>query len=61
MIRTAARYRVLDRGGGIPTQALPGGYNQGVLINETQANPYLEFGPLHQTPSPRSPDRRSPH
>jgi hypothetical protein len=32
-------------GPGIPTQALPAPYNQGLLINETGAHPYLQFGP----------------
>jgi PE family len=32
-------------GTSIPTQALPGDLGQGVLINETAAQPYLQFGP----------------
>lgn len=32
-------------GPSIPTQALPGSYGQGVLINESVTNPYLQFGP----------------
>ncbi|OBG34364.1 hypothetical protein A5672_22955 [Mycobacterium alsense] len=32
-------------GPSIPNQALPAPYNQGLLINETGANPYLQFGP----------------
>jgi len=33
-------------GPSIPTQALPGSFGQGVLINETNtANPYIQFGP----------------
>ena len=31
-------------GPGIATQALPGAYGQGVLINQTAPNPYLQFG-----------------
>ncbi|OBI94209.1 PecA family PE domain-processing aspartic protease [Mycobacterium sp. 1245805.9] len=31
-------------GPSIPTQALPAPYNQGLLINEVGANPYLQFG-----------------
>jgi PPE-repeat protein len=31
-------------GPSIPTQALPGTLGQGVLINETATNPYLQFG-----------------
>jgi hypothetical protein len=31
-------------GPSIPTQALPGALGQGVLINETVTNPYLQFG-----------------
>ena len=32
-------------GSSIPTQALPGTLGEGVLINETVTNPYLQFGP----------------
>ena len=32
-------------GPSIPTQALPGSYGQGVLINESVTNPDLQFGP----------------
>ncbi|OBK43170.1 hypothetical protein A5655_17765 [Mycobacterium sp. 1081908.1] len=32
-------------GPSIPTQALPAPYNQGLLINEVGAKPYLQFGP----------------
>ncbi|OBI41832.1 hypothetical protein A5706_07370 [Mycobacterium sp. E796] len=31
-------------GPSIPLQALPAPYNQGLLINQTAANPYLQFG-----------------
>nr|WP_264033979.1 PecA family PE domain-processing aspartic protease [Mycobacterium interjectum] len=31
-------------GPSIPLQALPSPYNQGLLINQTVANPYLQFG-----------------
>lgn len=31
-------------GPSIPLQALPSPYNQGLLINQTAANPYLQFG-----------------
>jgi hypothetical protein len=37
-------------GPSIPTQALPGDLGQGVLINETAAQPYLQFGPNPGTP-----------
>jgi hypothetical protein len=37
-------------GPSVPTQALPGTLGQGVLINESVANPYLEFGPNTGTP-----------
>ncbi|MGA7050227.1 MAG: PecA family PE domain-processing aspartic protease, partial [Mycobacterium sp.] len=32
-------------GPSIPLQALPSPYNQGLLINEAAASPYLQFGP----------------
>jgi PE family len=39
-------------GTSIPTQALPGDLGQGVLINETAAQPYLQFGPNPGTAIP---------
>jgi PE-PGRS C-terminal aspartyl peptidase-like domain len=37
-------------GPSIPTQALQGALGQGVLINESVTNPYLQFGPNTGTP-----------
>jgi hypothetical protein len=39
-------------GPSIPTQALPGTFGQGVLINETATNPYLQFGAQPPANSP---------
>jgi hypothetical protein len=33
-------------GPSIPTQALPGSFGQGILIDETAASPYIRFGSL---------------
>ncbi len=39
-------------GPSIATQALPGNLGQGVLINETATNPYIQFGPQPSATSP---------